>query len=355
MTAPAPVVTRYGGLSRWQARVVLATTLAFLSSCLGVALVHAQAILPRPPRRGGNPDARLYRLVVERVHAGENYYDAVATELAALDVVPTSFLFWRLPTYAWLLGRLPDPSWGRLLLAGLAFAALLLVYGPLRREAGPVPAFAGVLLMITGFLWCFEGDLCYLQELWAGTLIALSIAAYGHGWRWLGVTAGLAALFFRELALLYVLPAVVLAGWQRHAGELAAWGVGLALFGLLLAFHFVEASRRLLPPEQRLPGPDWLQLGGLTFILTTARLNYFLYAAPPWVTALLLPFSLLGAAGWRSAMGLRIALTLGAFLAAFAVVGLPVNNYWGVIFAPLLPLGLVWAPLALRDLLRAAR
>jgi hypothetical protein len=47
-------------------------------------------------------------------------------------------------------------------------------------------------------------------------------------------------------------------------------------------------------------------------------------------------------------------VTVCAYLAAFAVVGHPFNQYWGSMFAPLLCFGFGLAPRALVDLWRAS-
>jgi hypothetical protein len=69
----------------------------------------------------------------------------------------------------------------------------------------------------------------------------------------------------------------------------------------------------------------------------------------------LVTLSLLGWAGWRSAIGQRVTLLLAAYCLAFAFLGRPDNFYWGFLVAPLVPLGLLPAPQALADLLRSAR
>jgi hypothetical protein len=61
---------------------------------------------------------------------------------------------------------------------------------------------------------------------------------------------------------------------------------------------------------------------------------------------------LLGLAGWSGAVGSRVGLTVGMYVAAFLFAGRPIHAYWGLMYAPLLPLGLVWAPRALGDLIR---
>jgi hypothetical protein len=84
-------------------------------------------------------------------------------------------------------------------------------------------------------------------------------------------------------------------------------------------------------------------------------MNVFLRDLPVWVSAICLPLSLLGLASWRNETGLRVFLTASAYIAAFAVVGQPFNDYWGLMYVPLLPLGLVRAPAAISDLVHSIR
>src|SRR5262249_21924148 len=120
---------------------------------------------------------------------------------------------------------------------------------------------------------------------------------------------------------------------------------------LFLLFHATEVAERVTPAD-RLPG-NWIQFGGASFILATCRMNVFLFPAPLWLSAIYLPLSLLGLASWKAETGLRLFLTASAYVAAFAVVGQPFNDYWGLMYAPLLPFGFVWSISALRDLLRS--
>jgi len=47
-----------------------------------------------------------------------------------------------------------------------------------------------------------------------------------------------------------------------------------------------------------------------------------------------------------------MALTLMSYLLLFAFVGKSYNEYWGAIYTPLMSVGLVFVPTALRDLWR---
>jgi hypothetical protein len=52
-------------------------------------------------------------------------------------------------------------------------------------------------------------------------------------------------------------------------------------------------------------------------------------------------------------MGTRCLLMVLAYFMAFSVVGQWFNSCWGLLYAPLLTLGLAWVPPALGDLWRA--
>jgi hypothetical protein len=54
-------------------------------------------------------------------------------------------------------------------------------------------------------------------------------------------------------------------------------------------------------------------------------------------------------------LGERAGVTLAMYVALFAVVGQPFNQYWGSLIAPLVCLGLARAPVSLADLWRAAQ
>src|SRR5262249_32969223 len=343
----APAITRFAGLARWQAIMTLALWLALLAAIILAALTSKR---PAPPPGRGGSDLQLYRAIITRVHNGENYYNAAGAELRAQGY-PTGSLFnWRPPLYAWLIGRLPSPVWAQAILGLFALVTLIWAFRAIHRESGPAGAIAAALLMVGAFYWCLDGEAYLAQELWAGVLIAFSVAAYGLGrWPW-GVAAGVAALFLRELALPYCLLTVVLAWRDRRRLEAAIWVGGFALYGLFLAYHGMEVARRMSPAD-RLPA-SWIQFGGVPFVLSTCRMNEWLFKLPTWITAIYLWLALVGFTGWSSSIGVRSALTATGYMAAFAVVGQRFNEYWGLLYAPLLPFGIVWAPAAFRDLCR---
>ncbi len=75
---------------------------------------------------------------------------------------------------------------------------------------------------------------------------------------------------------------------------------------------------------------------------------------PTWCTAVYLPLAAVGLLGGRGEPGWRVGLTGGLFLAAFSVVGLPFNFYWGFLYAPILAVGVAGFPRVLTGLATTA-
>jgi hypothetical protein len=144
----------------------------------------------------------------------------------------------------------------------------------------------------------------------------------------------------------------VFAAAERRWRELAGWAAAVAVLAVALAVHFALAARQHLPTDGVSPG--WVSFGGWPFAILAARRNIVLAVLPPPLASLALLAGLLGLASVRSPWTGRIAGVIGAFLLLFMAVGRPDNYYWGVIVAPLLAMGLPFAPGALRDLCRAA-
>ncbi len=80
-----------------------------------------------------------------------------------------------------------------------------------------------------------------------------------------------------------------------------------------------------------------------------------LLIAPAWVSAITLPSALLGLAGWHSNLGSRVGCTVGIYTLAYLFVGLPFNQYWGLMYTFVMPLGLLYVPYVLKDLLQIIR
>jgi hypothetical protein len=331
------------------ARIVLILTVVLVAYGL---VCGSKSIFSGNNVRTDGPDIKLYKGIVERIHNGDSYYYAAGDELRSRGYPTRPFLTWRMPFLAWVLGFMPSPLLGKWTLIALALAALYLWVKILQKEGGAWFAISGALLFYAPLLFCFSDNGFYVHELWAGVCIALSLATYTGGRKLLSVASGIAALMIRELALPYVLIMLFAAIKTRQRGETAFWSLGLFAFGVFLVFHCFVVSDLIRDTD--LASRGWLQFGGWRFVMNATRANAFLVSAPWWIPAILLPLILLGLLGWRTKGGTLVALTTLTYMAAYLIVGRFDNILWGLLYAPLLPLGLVHAPRSLTDLVKAA-
>jgi hypothetical protein len=302
----------------------------------------------------GPGDIQLYRAEVDRVHAGESYYDAAAVELRERGYPRASVFNWRTPLPVWIVGQLSDIGTANAILGGLGYVLVCLSFHLLAQEAGVRQAALGALLLVGAIMPCLLGDLVVMSELWSGVLIALSAVCFGIQRTTAGVVAAVAALFFRELAAPYVLVCLALAAGGRRYRELALWAAGLAAYAAFFGAHVWQ----VLP---RASGADiaqvhgWIRFGGAGFLISTAQMNAFLIVLPQWVSAIYLPAVLAGCATWNTPAGRRIGWTIALYAIAFSAVGNDFNQYWGSMTAPLYCLAACRLPATIRQWWTAAQ
>ncbi len=341
--------TRLNELPRWRAYIVLGLTLAAFIGLLMLALGRAP-VVPAEAATAAAPEGDLvsYQRIIERLRGGADYYTAAHEVLVADGYGTRSVFNWRTPAWPLLLAALP-PGGGQGVLAALALVGLLLVYRMLREEGGVLVAVLSMLAAGISLGGIVAPASVVFSEVAAGTLILISVAAYGNGWRLAGLLVGLLALFLRELAAPYVVVAIVLALRQRRWSEVRLWGLGLAAYATYFGWHWWMVSQQLGPMD-RAYGDGWLQFGGVGFILATAGFNGLWSLGPVWLPALLLPLGVLGLWAWPK--GTLALATVVVFVVLFAAVGKPFNFYWGALYTPLLMLGLGWAVAAVWETLR---
>jgi hypothetical protein len=342
-------VTENQSARRSKKGVVLAATLVFGGFLVAISLSPLASGFADKPNRGPG-DVELYQAEVDRIAAGEGYYQAASAELHERGYPTRSVFNWRTPLPMWLLGVLPSKFVGRFIIGSLAAVALVVLVFLLRREVGLQTALLGVFLLAGALMPCWLDQIYVMPVVWAGVLIALSIAAYGFERRGLGVCFGLAALFIRELAGIYVVVCLIWAVCERRWREVAAWVAGLALYAAFYAWHFHQAMAHVGAGD-RAQGVSWVQFGGAAFLVSIAQMNAFLLLLPQWVTAIYISLAMFGFAFSKTPTLLRAGVTTCAFLLFFAFVGQPINQYWGSLIAPLLCLGACQAPRAIAELL----
>jgi hypothetical protein len=337
----------------WRARMALAIFAGAGVFFVAVTLSPWKSGFATSPARGPG-DVALYRAEIDRIHAGEDYYAVAADELRARGYPTRSVFNWRTPLPMWLVGKLPAVELGKAVLGVAAIGLLLLAFGLMADEAGVRSAMFAVLLLVGALMPITLGDLFVMTELWSGTLMALSAVAYGTRRSRLGIAAGLAALFFRELAAPYCLLCVFLAIKNRQWKEVLAWLGGFAAYAAFYAIHLANVLP-LIHATDAAHEHGWVRFGGAGFVISTAQMNAWLLLLPQWVTALYLAAALLGFACWSTPAGQRVGLTVAIYLIAFSIVGQPINQYWGSMIAPLLCLGAARFPVACGEYMIAAR
>jgi hypothetical protein len=280
-----------------------------------------------PP--AGRGDAALYKKVVERLGAGEPYYEALGSELRA-DNYPTKTSFnWRTPAHLVFVARL-SPERATVLLHGLTLAAVLATIAVFSR-VGIVSTVAATVAQLGALATALQPDAVGVAEIWAGVLLALSACAYYRSWSLAGAALGIVAVFTREIAAPYCMVCGLLALRKRRL-EAVLWLAGGALYLLYYGVHAAQVSDHVLPTDLA-HTQGWQQWNGLRFILATVSVNGWLGFLPRSVSVLFMVTSLAGLAS-RS-IPPQVAWSLIVFFALFMCVGLPFNYYWGFVSAPL--------------------
>ncbi|MCE9530215.1 MAG: hypothetical protein K8T89_03630 [Planctomycetes bacterium] len=343
--------TRFADLSPRAARAVL---FAFLTLATW-ALFTAWPMLSWEfgPRQTAY-DLAVFEAIVQRVHDGQGYYDAVQVEFANFGYKTHSTFHWRQPTLFWVVGMSPFPEaffW--LLLVMSLVAVVCTVRTFLVPDCGSITCLIGVILLVGGaFSWSIYEQTAYLTaEPWCEVLILLSLCAYARGWRGAGQGAALLALSLRELVLPYCVVAAGFAWWHGRRREGIIWIASFAIYAYLLHLHGLEVTRRN-PGAAASSIMDWIRPSGLKFVLSSFAINVFLRPLPPLVLALYLPIALIGLAGWPGERGRRLLLSAGVYVVAFLFLW--ASESWGYMYSSLLVLGLVRSPAALCDLWRSA-
>jgi len=346
--------TLYTCLPVWAARALLAVILALT---ILPALPHPALHIPGERHWGetepASYDTILYKNVVTDIERGRSYYDAASAEHRRLRFPTAPPEVFRLPTLAWTLAALHFHIFQFGALLALYGAVIVLFYRELLvARLGFAVRILSIAILATGLSVIGLRDVLYWHEVWAALLIALSLLTYRTSRWWPVVLFGLLASLVREIAMPYLLVMAAFAFYEKQWRQCAAW-LGAILLAVAAFLAHIHAAAGLHRPGD-LVSPGWMGLYGWDFAIATAKWNILLHELPYPLIALALCLGVIGLAGAEDARARRAAVIVAGYLAGFLVVGRPDNYYWGLLYAPLLPVGFLLAPAALRDLFRKA-
>jgi hypothetical protein len=337
-------------LSPWAARGVIVA--------LAVLVLFGWLMPPSLPQldraHGGGQNLRFYRAVVERMRRGQPYETAAVDELRAERGALKPFVTVRPPLLATVLASLPSERVGALLLMALAVTVLVAWAVTLHELQGGILQLMGTtLLLFTGVGASMAGGgASLIHEAWSGLLMALSLAAWANKRIAASVALGLLAASVRELAMPFLAVMAVLALAERRRLEAVLFALALAVAVGALAWH--AHAVQALVTRQDPTSAGWVKFSGWRFVMATGRWTLLAAVLGAWTTAVIVPMALAGAIGAPKGLGLRLACLLVGYTLGFIVVGRPENTVWGLTTAPLIAVGLCFAPAAIGDLVRRA-
>jgi len=377
MTTVPATDDRFAQWPRLSARLLLAALAAILvlaalvpiragkqeSQTVGFVEAMQGGQASKDAARPRDDDLALYDHVIERIGKGENYYAVAADEHRKAHYPLRPGVAVRLPTLAYLSMWLGDTGRGaEVIVPGSMGAALVLLVAVVLawwKRLGEEPGGAqfqriGTALMFMGASLGLNRYYFVLHELWAGMLIALSLALHRPGRKWLAsLLVAALALAIREHVLPYVLLMGALALWRRDWKEATAWGALVAAFACYLIWHLGQVAQHVLPSDPM--GPSWLELRGLSGWLSNVVLSSNMRFLPHFIAGPLVVLMVLGWAGWKSPLGTTATLLYLGYGLAFMIAGRPDNFYWGAVIAPAMFVGLAFVPRAVGSLVAAAR
>jgi hypothetical protein len=345
--------SRFAAMSQSSARATLALVFMVLAATW-LALAMPTATHGPGPGAGADhgTDMALYAGIVDGVRHGGTYYAVAADAMRAGNYPMKPFVTMRLPTLAVTTAALPAFAVAALLYA-LALATLIAWYRRLRSALSRPGLAIAMILLVGGMLAFFQSGLVLFHEIWAGLLIALSLALRRPG-RWIeAVALGLAAVLVRETAAPYLALMAAFALSERNCREAAAWVASLVVIAIVLTLHAQAVSLVIRPLDPSSPG--WSGMLGFGFVVRAIVDATALSLVPLAVAAPLVGMAVFGWTAWRDPLAARMAALLAGYGVMLGVFGRLDTFYWALLIAPVSLVGMVFAVDGLRDLIRAAR
>ena len=353
--------TRFAALDRRRARLGLVLLALLLLVSLSALFAAQPPSLMPAPQTGAttaetpphDSDLALYQKVVTGIRSGAGDYYTVATDAMRAGRYPLRpFFTVRMPALATVQAALPP--WAAPILLMLLAVATATAWGLRLGEALPglLPRLAAGMLLLGSMLAFLQATLWPFHEIWAGLLVALSLALRRPG-RWVEAAAlALAAMLIRETAALYAVLMAALAWREGARTETRGWVAVLLLFALALGAHAHAVTGATGPLDPTSPG--WSGMLGMGFFVKAVSLSTVLQLLPLWIAAPLIGLALFGWASWADPLATRVLLMLLGYGAVIALFARADNFYWALMVAPVFLVGLVFVPDGVRDLVTRA-
>ena len=350
MTFPS----RFRALSpAFSALLLAAMMLITLFSAVGISPPPPHAAKPKLTGIANMSDRQLYGYIIEDMQHGKSYYQAVAFEHRRGHYPLKPFLTVRLPTLAWVSATLGTQGTFVALIALLLTTLLTWFHRMEHEQVDKRAIYASTVTMAASAIILLAPTLSFFHEAWAALLIALSLALWNPNKVWPSLIAGLAAALIREMALAYLFLMIATALYERQPREALKWLIVLGIAALFLYVHALHVNAIALPSDGKSGG--WMGMRGWSgFIRSCVQATPFFYF-PVWLGRAFMPLCLFGWASWNTSIGLRTAGMLGGFTLMMMLFGREDNFYWGLLLTPLFASGLVFACLALWQLVKQLR
>lgn len=145
---------------------------------------------------------------------------------------------------------------------------------------------------------------------------------------------------------------LLVAVYEQRRVEATAWTISILFGAAYYVMHAYAVHAVTLPSD--LSSEGWIATGGWRFVLLCMQDGTLFSALPKSVTAVSVPFALVGWCAWKNPIGARVAIFLCTYIVLFMVIGRTNNNYWGMLLAPFVPIGLVFALPSVKVLCRHA-
>ncbi len=338
--------TRFAGIDR--RRAIVASILLLLLIALGLTALATPNPTDIPAAEAGaTSDLSMYEGVIEGLRAGGDYYALTAQALRAGNYPLKPFVTFRLPTHAIVQAALPLHITTALLYL-LALGVAVAWWSRLRPVLARPPArFSAGILIVAGLVAFVQASLVGFHEIWAALLVALALAIRTPE-RWVpSIAIGLIAMLVRETAAL--LPLVMIAcAWRDGARrEVAGWAIALLTFAAVIVAHAWAVSHVVGPLDPTSPG--WSGLNGFGFFIRAFVGSTALQVLPLVLSAPVVVLAMIGWSAWRDPLGIRALLLFAGYAVAISIFARADTFYWALMPAPVLLIGLIFAPDAIRD------